>query len=136
MHVEPSTPVVRVLGGLSLVSAGRRLPVPPGSRRLLAYLALHAFVFTFQSTALVIEWVGGSTTAFGDYPHAPKSERPRRHRKPHDAPVDAPVTNGTLYTKLIANAGRQGVRQSRRLQALRHTQDLWCPSCSGFQADR
>ena len=41
MHVEPSTPVVRVLGGLSLVSGGRRLPVPPGSRRLLAYLALH-----------------------------------------------------------------------------------------------
>jgi hypothetical protein len=40
----------------------------------IAYLALHAFVFTFQSTALVIEWVGGSTTAFGDYPHAPKSE--------------------------------------------------------------
>src|SRR3954468_5636160 len=41
MHVEPSTPVVRVLDGLSLVSGGRRLPVPPGSRRLLAYLALH-----------------------------------------------------------------------------------------------
>jgi DNA-binding SARP family transcriptional activator len=41
MHVENSTPVVRVLGGLSLVSAGGRLPVPPGSRRLLAYLALH-----------------------------------------------------------------------------------------------
>jgi DNA-binding SARP family transcriptional activator len=30
-----------VLGGLSLGSGGRRLPVPPGSRRLLAYLALH-----------------------------------------------------------------------------------------------
>jgi DNA-binding SARP family transcriptional activator len=41
MHVENSTPFVRVLGGLSLVSAGRRLPVPPGSSRLLAYLALH-----------------------------------------------------------------------------------------------
>src|SRR5829696_3086181 len=41
MHVETSPPVVRVLGGLSLVSGERRLPVPPGSRRLLAYLALH-----------------------------------------------------------------------------------------------
>jgi DNA-binding SARP family transcriptional activator len=43
MHVEPftSTPIVRVLGGLALVAEGRRLPVPPGSRRLLAYLALH-----------------------------------------------------------------------------------------------
>jgi DNA-binding SARP family transcriptional activator len=41
MHVETSTQLVRVLGGLSLVSDGRRLPVPPGSRRLLAYLALH-----------------------------------------------------------------------------------------------
>jgi len=40
----------------------------------IAYLTLHAFVFTFQSTDLVIEWVGGSTTAFGSYPHAPKSE--------------------------------------------------------------
>jgi DNA-binding SARP family transcriptional activator len=41
MHGETSTPIVRVLGGLSLVSEARRLPVPPGSRRLLAYLALH-----------------------------------------------------------------------------------------------
>jgi DNA-binding SARP family transcriptional activator len=41
MHVESSSPIVRVLGGLSLGSGGRRLPVPPGSRRLLAYLALH-----------------------------------------------------------------------------------------------
>jgi len=43
MHVETpsSTPLVRVLGGLSLTCAGRRVPVPPGSRRLLAYLALH-----------------------------------------------------------------------------------------------
>jgi DNA-binding SARP family transcriptional activator len=43
MHVETprSTPLVRVLGGLSLTSGGRRLAVPPGSRRLLAYLALH-----------------------------------------------------------------------------------------------
>jgi DNA-binding SARP family transcriptional activator len=43
MHVEtsPSLPLVRVLGGLSLSCGGRRVPIPPGSRRLLAYLALH-----------------------------------------------------------------------------------------------
>src|SRR4051812_50004816 len=43
MHIEtaPSVPVVHVLGGLSLSCEGRRLAVPPGSRRLLAYLALH-----------------------------------------------------------------------------------------------
>src|SRR4051794_41986047 len=43
MHIEtaPSMPLVHVLGGLSLTWEGRRLAVPPGSRRLLAYLALH-----------------------------------------------------------------------------------------------
>src|SRR6185312_4025955 len=43
MHIEtaPSMPLVHVLGGLSLTCDGRRLAVPPGSRRLLAYLALH-----------------------------------------------------------------------------------------------
>ena len=40
----------------------------------IAYLTVHAFVFTFQSTQLVIEWVGGSTTAFGAYPKAPRGE--------------------------------------------------------------
>ena len=37
----PSVPLVRVLGGLCLECDGRRLAVPPGSRRLLAYVALH-----------------------------------------------------------------------------------------------
>jgi DNA-binding SARP family transcriptional activator len=43
MHVETSSalPRVGVLGGLSLTYDGRRLPVPPGGRKLLAYLALH-----------------------------------------------------------------------------------------------
>src|SRR4051812_18210452 len=43
MHIEtaPSMPLVHVLGGLSLTWEGRRLAVPPGSRRLLAHLALH-----------------------------------------------------------------------------------------------
>ena len=36
-----SNPVVRLLGGLTVTCGGARLAVPPGSRRLLAYLALH-----------------------------------------------------------------------------------------------
>ena len=40
----------------------------------LAYIALHAFVFTFQSLNLLIEWVGGSTHAFGAYPEANASD--------------------------------------------------------------
>ncbi|HLM07153.1 MAG TPA: BTAD domain-containing putative transcriptional regulator [Blastococcus sp.] len=34
-------PFVRLVGGLSLTVQGRSLPIPPGGRRLLAYLALH-----------------------------------------------------------------------------------------------
>jgi DNA-binding SARP family transcriptional activator len=43
MHIQTprSVPQVGVLGGLSLTVDGRRLAVPPGSRRLLACLALH-----------------------------------------------------------------------------------------------
>jgi DNA-binding SARP family transcriptional activator len=37
----PRTPLVRVLGSLSLTVSGRSVPVPPGSRRLLGYLAVH-----------------------------------------------------------------------------------------------
>lgn len=37
----PTTAVVRVLGGLSLSCGARPVGVPPGSGRLLAYLALH-----------------------------------------------------------------------------------------------
>jgi DNA-binding SARP family transcriptional activator len=37
----PATAVVRVLGGLALTVGRRRVTVPPGSRRLLAFLALH-----------------------------------------------------------------------------------------------
>ena len=39
----------------------------------LAYIAVHAFVFTFQSLSLLIEWVGGSPAAFGPYPDAASS---------------------------------------------------------------
>lgn len=30
----------------------------------LAYVALHSFVFTFQSTTLLKEWTGGDYSAF------------------------------------------------------------------------
>lgn len=46
------------------------LPLPLGflvrSRMaaFVAYIAVHAFVFTFQSTALTLEWVRGSDAAF------------------------------------------------------------------------
>ncbi len=36
----------------------------------IAFIALHGFVFVFQSTDLVLEWVGGSKTVFGPYPKA------------------------------------------------------------------
>ena len=50
------------------------LPLPLGyfiKQRLAAYVvyfAAFAFLFTFQSVTLVLEWVGGSTSAFGPYP--------------------------------------------------------------------
>jgi cytochrome c biogenesis factor len=34
----------------------------------LAYVAVHSFVFTFQSTSLVREWVGGDYSAFAKDP--------------------------------------------------------------------
>jgi hypothetical protein len=36
----------------------------------VAFIAVHSFVFTFQSLSLVIEWAGGSQEAFGPYPQA------------------------------------------------------------------
>ncbi|GAA0260774.1 hypothetical protein [Cryptosporangium japonicum] len=45
-------------------------PLPLGflvrsrSAAFVAYIALQSFVFTFQSTALTLEWVRGSTAAF------------------------------------------------------------------------
>ncbi|RZU32634.1 AfsR/SARP family transcriptional regulator [Blastococcus saxobsidens] len=51
---SPRAPVVRVLGGLSLTVADRTIAVPPGSRRLLAYLALHPAGVDRRSTAGVL----------------------------------------------------------------------------------
>ena len=47
----------------------------------------------------------------------PASEpRPRRHRKPNDEPSTG---NGTVYTKLIANAGRhEGVEAADLIAAM------------------
>jgi DNA-binding SARP family transcriptional activator len=50
----PSDTVVRVLGGLSLVYGLRTVAVPPGSRRLLAYLALHPAGVDRRSAAGVL----------------------------------------------------------------------------------
>jgi hypothetical protein len=36
----------------------------------VAYIAVHAFVFVFQSLTLLIEWIGGDESAFGPYPDA------------------------------------------------------------------
>ncbi len=50
------------------------LPLPLGllvrSRMaaFVAYIAIHSFVFTFQTANLLIEWINGSTHAFGPYP--------------------------------------------------------------------
>ncbi len=40
----------------------------------VAFIAVHGFVFTFQSVALITQWAGGSTSAFGPSPKADKSE--------------------------------------------------------------
>jgi DNA-binding SARP family transcriptional activator len=50
----PSTVGVRVLGRLALTHGGRAVPVPPGSRRLLAYLALHPAGVDRRSAAGVL----------------------------------------------------------------------------------
>lgn len=39
----------------------------------VAYIAVHSFVFTFQSLSLLLEWEGGDTSAFGKDPGTPWS---------------------------------------------------------------
>ncbi|MGB2838975.1 MAG: hypothetical protein WBC76_04015 [Actinomycetes bacterium] len=34
----------------------------------IAYIAIHAYVFTFQTANLLLEWASGSTEAFGSFP--------------------------------------------------------------------
>jgi predicted Na+-dependent transporter len=40
----------------------------------VAYTAVHAFVFTFQSLVLVVDWAGGSESAFGPFPDGQTSQ--------------------------------------------------------------
>jgi hypothetical protein len=40
----------------------------------VTYIAVHGFVFTFQTLNLIIEWVGGSQQAFGAYPKASNTD--------------------------------------------------------------
>lgn len=40
----------------------------------VAYIAVQAFAFTFQSVNLLIDWIGGTESAFGPYPHADSGE--------------------------------------------------------------
>ncbi len=50
------------------------IPLPLGllvrnrTAAFMAYIAIHAFVFTFQTASLVMEWANGSTEAFGSFP--------------------------------------------------------------------
>lgn len=76
----------------------------------VSYLALYSFVFTFQSMYLVLEWVGGSTAAFGPTPHA------------NDAYIwaYAAVNLGVLAVALglVALGQHLQARRSRRAQAV------------------
>jgi len=51
---DPAIPMVRLIGGLSLHHDGRRAALPPGSQRLLAYLALHPAGVDRRSAAGVL----------------------------------------------------------------------------------
>jgi DNA-binding SARP family transcriptional activator len=70
MHVDstavPEVPVVRLFGGLTLTCGHQRVTIPPGSRRLLAYLALHASGVDRRSTAGVLWPDVGEARAAGN----------------------------------------------------------------------
>ena len=44
--------------------------VPGRGTAYLAYVAVHAFVFPFQTLVLLLDWVNGAEAAFGPYPAA------------------------------------------------------------------
>src|SRR6187401_826360 len=78
--------------------------VEPRQRRELEAIERNA------STSIA-PWVEGAHVA----PTPASEPRPRRHRKPQDEPT----TNGTVYTKLIANAGRyEGVEAADLIAAM------------------
>jgi DNA-binding SARP family transcriptional activator len=70
MHDEPSgvstVVLVRLLGGLSLTCGAESVDVPPGSRRLLAYLALHPGGIDRRQAAGVLWPTVGDARAAGN----------------------------------------------------------------------
>jgi ATP-dependent RNA helicase DeaD len=77
--------------------------VEPRQKRDLEAIERHA-------STTIAPWVEGAHIA-----PTPAIERPRRHRKPHDAPT----ANGAGYMKLIANAGRhEGVEAADLISAM------------------
>jgi hypothetical protein len=40
----------------------------------VVYIAVHSFVFTFQTANLLIEWAGGDDAAFGPFPDASSTD--------------------------------------------------------------
>jgi hypothetical protein len=69
-HGRHPPPAATIVSSMELIVT-ILVPLPLGffirSRMaaFVAYLAVHAFVFTFQTLSLVMEWVNGSTEAFG-----------------------------------------------------------------------
>src|SRR5690349_14425483 len=84
--------------------------VEPRQRRELEAIERHA-------STRISPWAEGAHVA-----PAKASERPRHYRKPHDEPT----TNGTGYTKLIANAGRHEGVEAADLIAAMTAGGLYC----------
>jgi DNA-binding SARP family transcriptional activator len=66
VRAEAPMPVVRVLGGLSVTCGDARMTVPPGSRRLLAHLALHPAGVDRRSAAGILWPAVGDGRAAGN----------------------------------------------------------------------
>src|SRR4051794_4658972 len=78
--------------------------IEPRQKRDLEAIERHA-------STTIAPWVEGARVG----PTPASEPRPRRHRKPHDAPT----VNGSGYTKLIANAGRhEGVEAADLIAAM------------------
>ena len=70
MRDETDIPTLEVMELIVMVL----VPLPLGllvrnrTAAYVAYIAIHAFVFTFQTANLLMEWANGSTEAFGSFP--------------------------------------------------------------------
>ena len=105
MPTSPDVYVHRIGRTGRVGRSGRAITfVEPRQRRDLEAIERHA------STSIA-PWTEGARVA----PTPASEPRPRRHRKPHDAIV----TNGGVYTKLIANAGRhEGIEAADLIAAM------------------